>query len=343
LVDVLFVIDDSGSMIEEQEALGAAFPTMAEALATGDLDGDGRVDFPPVTDLHAGVVTTDLGLLAPAGEERSIEWACTTGGSLGGDQGLLLLPDPTLECAGEMDGYFVRYREGEPLEAFTRAFACRALVGTDGCGFEQPLEAALVALTPSTSPLRFAAGAVGHGDGLNAGFVRAASILAVVVLTDEDDGSLANTTYLEVETREELVLGEAWFHPLSRYADGFVALRAEDPDRFVAAVIAGLPVDLAPTDPSSPVDYDRILADPRMQRVFIDADDGIDVIPSCEVDGLGRAIPPRRLVTLARDLGDRALVQSICQEDLRPALGVITARLGKLVRETWCVDGEAGR
>src|SRR5689334_22770944 len=61
IVDVLFVIDDSGSMSEEQAALAAQFPRMVRILATGDVDEDGTPDFQPVTDLHVGVVTTNLG------------------------------------------------------------------------------------------------------------------------------------------------------------------------------------------------------------------------------------------------------------------------------------------
>ena len=37
-VDLLFVVDNSGSMSEEQRALAEQFPVMVRMLATGDLD-----------------------------------------------------------------------------------------------------------------------------------------------------------------------------------------------------------------------------------------------------------------------------------------------------------------
>ena len=58
-----------------------------------------------------------------------------------------------------------------------------------GCGYEQPLEAALKALWPATdTSVEFLYGE-GHGAGTNAGFLRDDSLLIVVVITDEDDCS----------------------------------------------------------------------------------------------------------------------------------------------------------
>jgi hypothetical protein len=54
--------------------------------------------------------------------------------------------------------------------------------------------------------------------------------------------------------------------------------------------------------------------------------------PSCSrsVDGEAlpsNAFPPRRLVQLARDLGEHGSVQSICQDDLEPAISGLVERL----------------
>src|SRR3954462_2244530 len=59
-VDLLFVVDNSGSMAEEQATLGKELPRLVKVLTSGDLEGDGEQDFKPV-DLHFGVVSTDLG------------------------------------------------------------------------------------------------------------------------------------------------------------------------------------------------------------------------------------------------------------------------------------------
>ena len=43
--------------------------------------------------------------------------------------------------------------------------------------------------------------------------------------------------------------------------------------------------------------------------------------------GRGIAFPPRRLVEAAAELGDNGIVQSICEEDLAPAVSAIFERV----------------
>ena len=66
-VDMLFMVDNSNSMREEQAALRTQFAQLIEVLTTGDRDGDGVNDFPPAKDLHLGVVSSDMGLLGVDG------------------------------------------------------------------------------------------------------------------------------------------------------------------------------------------------------------------------------------------------------------------------------------
>ena len=60
-VDMLFMVDNSNSMHEEQAALRTQFAHLIEVLTTGDRNGDGKADFPPAKDVHLGVVTSDMG------------------------------------------------------------------------------------------------------------------------------------------------------------------------------------------------------------------------------------------------------------------------------------------
>lgn len=53
-VDILFVIDNSLSMLEEQEKLARQFPQLIEALRTPKLDNR-------LPNIHIGVISTDLG------------------------------------------------------------------------------------------------------------------------------------------------------------------------------------------------------------------------------------------------------------------------------------------
>jgi len=335
-VDLLFVVDDSGSMEEEQDLLADGFPLFAAAVASGDLDGDGELDFPPVEDLHVGVVSTDMGWVGDR-DGWAVPIACGHGvDRIGGHDGLLRSANRAIPgCATQADGFVVRHSPGAPIDAFAERFGCFARLGADGCGVEQPLEAALKALTPSTSEIAFLGGLPGHGDTLNTGFLRPGSILAVIVLTDEDDDSTADLSWRGV-ANEQYVLGDDWLYPVQRYVDGLQALRA-DPSRFVFAAIAGIPPERSGPI-HHPSDADAILADPRMRRVY-DPDRGDRLRPSCR-SSHGSATPPRRLVELARALPGRAVLQSICEDDLRPAIRVIADHVGELVETTWCVDGE---
>lgn len=151
-VDVLFVVDDSGSMAEEQIALGEAMGAFESAL---QLVGGGRID------LHVGVVSTNMG---------AVDGLSQCGAS--GDDGRLLGADCTADGAP-----FVAARTGrDGLETnavgdMGSTLACMTRLGTAGCGFESPLGA----LERS-----FAANA-------DSGFFRDDAALMIVMLTDEDD------------------------------------------------------------------------------------------------------------------------------------------------------------
>src|SRR5262249_14393331 len=61
-----------------------------------------------------------------------------------------------------------------PGQTLEQTFTCMASVGSGGCGFEHQLEAVYAAL---------------HNNTDNAGFLRQDALLAVVFVTNEDDGS----------------------------------------------------------------------------------------------------------------------------------------------------------
>jgi hypothetical protein len=225
---------------------------------------------------------------------------------------------------------------GDDAHAFAIGVRCVAQTGTGGCGYEQPLEAMLKALTPSTSATRFFEGTTGHADGPNAGFVRPDSLLAIVHLTDEDDCSAADpgiydfesTTYTGHVNLRCIEYPEA-MHPVDRYVDGLLALRADRPDQLAYALVAGVPTDLI--ERGLRTDYDGILDDERMQ-VRLDDADPLRTEPSCNVPGRGLAFPPRRMVEVAAALDGRggvATVQSICQDRLVGAMGVIAEAIGR--------------
>lgn len=189
--------------------------------------------------------------------------------------------------------------------------------------------------SPGYVPPTFAGGTSGHGDGANAGFVRDDSTLVVVVLSDEEDCSAADpaifdpgteSPYFATELNLRCFLHETEaLHPIARYVDGLLAVR----DDVVFVPIVGVPPDLAPA-PGQPPDYDVLVGstdvrDPRMIPQ-IDPSMPSRLIPSCSSPGRGIAFPPVRIVQVAQGLaeaGARTSVQSICNDDVTPAVNAL--------------------
>lgn len=217
-VDLLFVIDNSNSMREEQAALSAQFERIVGALTSGQLP-DGTT-FPAVTDLHLGVVSTDMGL--PGVPTREALGCSEDSVKPLGDDGVLqhspnLAAAPSQGCPGDYSTPFLSFAVSgvPPIDELAASqlapqLACIAALGTTGCGFEQQLESGLRALWPSNNlihgrepvpPLALERPFIdgerfGQGEpaGANAGFLRndistGLSLLVVVHLSDEDDCS----------------------------------------------------------------------------------------------------------------------------------------------------------
>jgi hypothetical protein len=143
-MDIVFVIDNSGSMDEEQELLKSSFPKMIDVLSK--YRGG-------VLDYRVAVTTTAFPLFG--------------GAPVDGEQGKFIepkgQPNPWLESSDAN---------------LAADFSALADVGTDGSGFEQPLRAAQWSVKERLA------------DKTNGMFLRENSLLAFVLITDEEDGSL---------------------------------------------------------------------------------------------------------------------------------------------------------
>ncbi len=156
-VDLLFVIDNSGSMQNEQAALVASFPGFVAGM---------RAELADVLGYNVGITTTDV-------FEAHLPPLCEIMGTLvtstddaGGDSS-------QMDCGPYVSGR--RYMTEE--DDLATKFACAATVGTRGNPTERPVEALLAALSPDlTAP-----------GGCNEGFLRRDALLVVVVITDERD------------------------------------------------------------------------------------------------------------------------------------------------------------
>ena len=347
-VDLLFVIDDSGSMDEEQRSLDREIPRLVSVLASGDRDGDGVEDFRPVRSLHVGVVSTDLG--AGIAAPRTLG-ACTHGT---GDDGVLQRSDAA--CSGHTSGVF-EFARGDDPTAFAEEVRCMTTLGTRGCGLEQQLESALKAVSPATptawtasgyAPPRFldadtgAYSMPGHALGANAGFVREDSVLAVVLVTDEEDCSAADTSIFGDDAGAAARFGgdvqlrctrfanpdAGVLHAVQRYVDGLVGLRRE-PGLVVFSAIAGIPSDLlASSSDERALDYAAILGDSRMR--YEETGDRENFLRDACTSASGSADPARRIVETAWGLSQRGAavsLASICDEDFGPAIDGVVARI----------------
>ncbi|MBW2733996.1 MAG: VWA domain-containing protein [Deltaproteobacteria bacterium] len=312
-VDVLFVIDNSRSMAQEQANLRQNFGKLIDALKTEKLDGR-------IPNVHIGVVTTDLGV----GDFGAALAGCET---KGGDSGKLQSTG-TGGCLVPNDAW-ISYVDGvtnlkgctndDPIECVKESFRCIADLGTEGCGFEMQLEAARRALDPELA--------------MNPGFLRKDAFLAVIFITDEDDCSAVDLSIFDPRQdglqdplgpltsfrcfefgiqcdindrsapgpRNNCVPAYDRLHRIDDYVSFFRKLKDAD-DSVIMAAIAG---------PKGPVAVGQ---------------DGLTpvLMPSC--DGAhGSAVPSLRIAKMVEAFD--GTIHQICTEDFGPALEEIGKKI----------------
>jgi hypothetical protein len=186
-VDILFVIDNSGSMGEEQAGLAASFGAFIDVLESPEVDANYRI----------GVTTTDNGnpwctgttpeggaLVYSSCLDRIPQFTNQQGTLNVGDLACrqsCALTNVDLGIAATSVPWLERVERITNLPAgvsTTEALQCLSPQGIYGCGFESQLESMHKAL------LRFDAA----GDA-SQGFMREHAVLAVVHVTDEADCS----------------------------------------------------------------------------------------------------------------------------------------------------------
>jgi len=189
-LDVLFMIDDSASMAPLQAKLMTQVPAFMNALAN------------PATgakpDLHVAVVSSSFGAGAWANVAQ-----CQSGAHPGDDQGKFLQGrgGPGSGACAMLHAGETYLKSGDGTAAdppnfdgdITTALSCMANLGDGGCGFEAPFASLYYALAKAVK-------APGPEDNIhdpdNGGFLRANAQLAVVMLTNEDDCSVAFNSLL---------------------------------------------------------------------------------------------------------------------------------------------------
>lgn len=183
-VDLLIVLDDSGSLRPMDPLIRDRLERIVEQLLSPrDLDGDGVEDRPRVRDLHVGVATTSA---------RGPEFCGHT------QDGALMRGEPAdlPYCHEGPYPHYVSYAEDAAPRSIARDVSCVAFGPRDGCTVEQPLEAMAKALLGHGAPFEYVAGEP-RGDVENLGFLRDESVLVVLLIGDEDDCSVVDTSIFE--------------------------------------------------------------------------------------------------------------------------------------------------
>ncbi|MCH9680647.1 MAG: hypothetical protein K0V04_04365 [Deltaproteobacteria bacterium] len=170
--DILFVIDNSGSMCEAQQGLAAVVPDLVDAMFDSLAGG---------TDLHVGIVTTSF---SHGGSHGETGCSAVEGPSVIADA---FITDTLVDHNGyqgrlfEYDGrsYFETRTDEQSARDELKAWFAGAIVevGCSGGAFDFPVAAAGYALGPGNAAA-------------NEGFLRdEGAALALLVLTNETDHS----------------------------------------------------------------------------------------------------------------------------------------------------------
>ena len=321
--DILFVIDDSGSMRQEQESLARNFPAFIRVLE--NVEGG-------VPSLHIGVVSSNVGTGTGTAGDGGGGPACAGQG----DDGVLQVPDG---CPPLTDGVrFIRHERqaADGAETVTNyqgsleeQFACMAQIGTGGCGFEQHLESMRRALS---------------NDGENAGFLRDDAFLAVIFVQDEDDcsardrglfdpsqddvdaplGELSSFRCFEFGTtcegpaderatgpREGCAAdeGSPYLEPVASYVEFLRGLKADPSRVIVAAITAGAAPVSVGLDPSDGPTGGQVWLEPQC---VVCPGGGADCAPDDLGSALVAAAPAIRMAAFLDGFPQRATWQNIC-------------------------------
>jgi hypothetical protein len=249
-VDLLFMIDNSGSMGDKQELLGQAIPDLLDRLINpkcidggGNILGDsqngtctvGTLEFKPVPDIHIAIVTSSLGDLGgdvcPDDATNPIDPSLNRHDN---DEGHLInrtsnedMPVPQAQPDNFLAWFpNVDANRGNPPPTVTAISDPNQLVslfqnlvdgiGQYGCGLEAQMEAWYRFLIQPDPYASVQVGSdnratfTGYDDVLlqqRHDFLRPDSLLAVIVVTDEDDSQLD----------PQAMGGNAWFLYNSSY------------------------------------------------------------------------------------------------------------------------------
>ncbi len=321
-VDMLVVVDNSLSMAEEQAILTEGFFTLIGALTE---DTARKVD-----DVRVAIVSSDMGLQY-GGQAPPVSVYKGICPSARGDDGAFKM-DPT--CVDFESRMYLETSADAPNPNLAEQFACAAKLGIEGCGIEQQLEAAVRGVERGKKEFDF---------------VRDRYLLAVLVVSDEEDCSIEDAGLFKTPEWENKINTacnlpasneENYLYPTSRYRKALAELKGSeerpDYDAVVFAAIVGVPND----DGGCQGPGDALggcIERPEMEFVPYKKREGDNFLvfkEACmrfdaEGEEVTGATPGRRYVKVAQDFGDNGYVYSICNANWSPAM----EKIAELIRD----------
>jgi len=338
-VDILFVIDDSPSMLDKQTNLKANFPNFINVLNT--IEGG-------LPNVHIGVVTSDLGSKgaddAQPGPGIGTGPGMCSGNGKGGNLqtfGSTAVTGNFISDIKDNTGMRQVNYTGTLSDAFTQI----ASAGANGCGFEQHIEAAKRALVNNPA---------------NAGFLRPTAYLAIIIVADEDDCSMSHSTLIGSDTAtlgplqsfrctrfgikcdqggaDSNAMNQvgpkgmchsaddgAYLTKIPDYVNTFKGLKA-DPNSVIVAAIAGVTSPFE-VELRAPIGSTQQIPALTHSCTYTDSSNSTEV-----------ADPAVRIKQLLDSFPNRSTFSTICQQDLSGGLQLI-AELLKSVIGSPCIDG----
>lgn len=321
-IDVLFVIDDSGSVADDSEQIAAKAQEALFDVIEASIGG--------APDLHIGIVTSSM----------TIEGEVDGCGPDVGNGRLTTTPrqpdcvPPTgsfiVDVAAEGGGRTTNY-----AGTLSETLACLLPPGTEGCGFEQPLAAAMRAVS----------GTVPENDG----FLRPEALLVVIFLADEDDCTSIDPALYDPSATFDPALGpptsyrcfqhmiacdqpldvpgsksgchpaatSAYALPLGDAADALIAAKGGDASLVFVATIAGATASVS---------------------VTTDLNDRLQLESSCGTE-TSSADPAIRLHGFLDRFPARSWSESLCTDDLGPTLRRTAEYVGDVASRRGCLRG----
>jgi hypothetical protein len=303
-VDILFVMpNDWSNPIISERVRERGGRELINELFEPSVDPDTGLVARPIGTLHLGVMSMDMG----AGRYHIL----TCGDPTFGDDGALLFSDEeslgcseitATDCDAATCPWFLLDSSSEPhqisqyLECLTLNFGFES-----GCGWEQPFEATRAALTRNTT----------HMDP-NAGFFREDAILLIIIVLNEDDCSVADSSLFNPGD-ETLPMGPEVrcmsfperLESIESYFDLFQEIAEVQSKPIVVAGIIGVPND-GSWIPGDPIEYLYGLrqVDPEHPESLLTL--------RCSDWSIQ---PSPRIAEFITMFGDDGYIASICNED----------------------------